>query len=54
MKEFREFATRGNVMDLAIGVPAPAAATTTKECPRCLSVIPQKATRCPQCTSDVA
>lgn len=29
------------------------AAVTTKECPRCLSSIPLKATRCPHCTSDV-
>ena len=29
--------------------PAPA----TKECPYCLSKIPLKATRCPQCTSEV-
>ncbi len=33
--------------------PAPAAAPTTKECPYCLSQIPLKATRCPQCTSEV-
>jgi len=26
---------------------------TTRECPRCLSVIPKKASRCAQCTSDV-
>ena len=26
---------------------------TTKECPRCLSVIPLGATRCPHCTSDL-
>lgn len=31
--------------------PAPAAARTTKECPYCLSTIPLKAMRCPQCTS---
>ena len=31
--------------------PAPAAAPTTRECPYCVSVIPIKATRCPQCTS---
>lgn len=31
---------------------APTAATT-KECPRCFSSINIKATRCPQCTSDV-
>lgn len=30
---------------------APAAAPTTKECAFCLSVIPIRATRCPQCTS---
>ncbi len=26
---------------------------TTKECPYCLSTIPIKATRCPQCTSEI-
>lgn len=29
------------------------APVTTKDCPRCLSVIPLGATRCPQCTSDL-
>jgi large conductance mechanosensitive channel len=34
--------------------PAPvAAAPATKECPHCLSTIPAKATRCPQCTSQL-
>lgn len=33
--------------------PAPAAAPTTKECPYCASTIPLKATRCPQCTSEL-
>jgi len=33
--------------------PAPAAAPATRECPRCLSTIPLKATRCPQCTSEL-
>ena len=33
--------------------PAPALAATTKECPYCFSVIPLKATRCPQCTSEL-
>lgn len=33
-------------------IPAPAA-PTTKECPFCLSSVPLKATRCPQCTSDL-
>lgn len=32
--------------------PAPAV-PTTKECPFCLSVIPIKATRCPNCTSEL-
>jgi large conductance mechanosensitive channel len=32
--------------------PAPAA-PTTRECPRCLSTIPIKATRCPHCTSEL-
>lgn len=31
-----------------------AAAPTTKECPYCASPIPLKATRCPQCTSELA
>jgi large conductance mechanosensitive channel len=26
---------------------------TTKECPKCFTVIPIKATRCPHCTSDL-
>jgi large conductance mechanosensitive channel len=33
---------------------APAAAPTTRECPRCLSSVPLKATRCAFCTSDLA
>ena len=33
--------------------PAPVAASTTKDCPFCASAIPIKATRCPQCTSDL-
>ena len=33
--------------------PEAPAATTTKECPYCLSQIPIKATRCPHCTSEV-
>lgn len=33
--------------------PAPAAAPTTKECPFCFSAIPLKATRCPNCTSQL-
>jgi large conductance mechanosensitive channel len=33
--------------------PAPVAAPTTKECPRCFTSIPLKATRCPNCTSEL-
>jgi len=33
--------------------PAPAAAPTTKDCPFCFSKIPIKATRCPNCTSEL-
>ena len=33
--------------------PAPAAAPTTKECPHCFTIIPLKATRCPNCTSEL-
>lgn len=29
------------------------AVPTTKECPKCCSAIPIKATRCPNCTSDI-
>jgi large conductance mechanosensitive channel len=33
--------------------PAPVVAPTTKECPHCLSTINIKATRCPNCTSQL-
>lgn len=33
--------------------PAPAAVTSTKECPYCFSTIALKATRCPSCTSQL-
>jgi large conductance mechanosensitive channel len=33
--------------------PAPAAAPTAKECPHCFTTIPLKATRCPNCTSQL-
>ena len=33
--------------------PATAPAPTTRDCPRCLSAIPLKATRCAFCTSDL-
>jgi large conductance mechanosensitive channel len=32
---------------------APSAAPATKECPYCLSTVALKATRCPQCTSEL-
>lgn len=32
---------------------APAAAPTTKDCPKCCSSIPIKASRCPHCTSEI-
>jgi large conductance mechanosensitive channel len=34
--------------------PVPAVAPMTKDCPYCVSAIPIKATRCPNCTSQVA
>jgi len=33
--------------------PAPAPAPATKECPYCITAVPLKATRCPQCTSEL-
>lgn len=33
--------------------PAPAAAPATKDCPFCFSAIAVKATRCPNCTSEI-
>jgi len=33
--------------------PEAEAAPDTKECPYCLSTIPLKATRCPNCTSEL-
>lgn len=33
--------------------PAPKPAPTTKDCPRCMTAIPLKATRCPNCTSEL-
>jgi large conductance mechanosensitive channel len=32
---------------------APVAEPTTKECPKCFTSIPIKATRCPNCTSEI-
>lgn len=36
------------------GLEKPAAAPTTRECPFCVSTISKLATRCPNCTSEVA
>jgi large conductance mechanosensitive channel len=33
--------------------PAPVAETVNKECPHCFSTISIKATRCPNCTSEL-
>jgi len=33
--------------------PAPVAAPTTKDCPYCFSTVSIKATRCPNCTSEL-
>lgn len=40
-------------MQTAKKVEAPPAAPTTKECPHCFSSINIKATRCPNCTSEL-
>ena len=42
-----------NARQAAKVAPAPAAAPTTKDCPYCLSKVPVKATRCPNCTSQL-
>lgn len=34
-------------------ISAPAPAPTTRECPYCTTLIPLRAVRCPQCTSEV-
>ena len=34
--------------------PVPAPAVPVKECPYCVSKIPEKATRCPNCTSELS
>ncbi len=43
----------GTVMKAAAGKPVPEGEPTTKECPRCLSLIPIKATKCSHCTADL-
>jgi large conductance mechanosensitive channel len=42
-----------NKLKSATSKPAAAAAPTTRECPYCCSNIPIKATRCPNCTSNL-
>jgi large conductance mechanosensitive channel len=42
-----------NRMQQAMAKPAAAAAPATKECRFCFSTIPVKATKCPQCTSNL-
>ena len=37
----------------ALAISKEQAEPTTKDCPRCCSTIPIKATRCPQCTTDL-
>jgi hypothetical protein len=62
VKGFRAFLLRGNVVDLAVGIVIGAAFTTVvnklpdrkKQCPECLSQIPQAARKCAYCTSEQA
>lgn len=42
-----------NRIKSAVDRPAPAAAPTTKDCPFCASTISIRATRCPNCTSQL-
>ncbi|HEY9777560.1 MAG TPA: large conductance mechanosensitive channel protein MscL [Planktothrix sp.] len=42
-----------NDLEKRLGAKKEAAAPTTKDCPFCFSAIPLKATRCPQCTSQL-
>lgn len=50
---FAVFLLVRNINKLRREKEAPPAASTTKECPYCLSVIPIKATRCAHCTSEI-
>ena len=45
-----------NKLSSSFAAPEPTApqAPTTKECPFCLSIVSLKATRCPQCTSQLS
>jgi large conductance mechanosensitive channel len=42
-----------NRIKSAVDTPAPAASPTTKDCPFCASTISIKASRCPNCTSQL-
>jgi large conductance mechanosensitive channel len=42
-----------NNMRRRVEAPKPGVAPTTKDCPYCVSKIPIKATRCPNCTSQL-
>jgi large conductance mechanosensitive channel len=50
---FSVFIVIRNVNRLKRKEEAPSAVPATKECPYCMSVIPIKAVRCPQCTSEL-
>ncbi len=67
--EFKEFAVKGNAVDLAVGVIVGAAFTgiinklrkpaeekepDKKDCPACAMKIPIKAARCPYCTTELS
>ena len=43
-----------NTMKKRLEAPAAPAEVTTKTCPQCCSMIPIKAVRCPNCTSQIA
>ena len=56
--DFKAFIMRGNALDLAVGIIIGAAFgaivnSLVKDCPFCFSTIPIKATRCPECTSEI-
>ncbi|HEY8668804.1 MAG TPA: large conductance mechanosensitive channel protein MscL [Tepidisphaeraceae bacterium] len=42
----------GTVMKKALAAPPPSE-PTTRECPKCLSLIPLRATKCAHCTADL-
>ena len=51
VRPLNQIAVRQKAKEAAAAVPA---ATTTKNCPFCVTAIPIKATRCPNCTSQLA